>query len=318
MKTLLPLERIRSVGRVHKLAAIIAAASVSCLPLSAFANHTSGGGGGGHPSGGGGHPSGGGHSGVGSSHPMASYYGGGSRSSYSGAGRSVSHNYHANLYTTTSRSHVDSHHETAATHHVASTAEHHDASVNRATNTSHTLTQTNKTDVARNTSRSSDPLHSPRAEALRANTSFDHSITTASAKGLMSQRLSQISNRQWTGHGAFCSDHFGNGCWFNHGGFFWRCNFWGANWYCNNLIGLGFAPGLCWAWYDDICWGNIVIGMPVDLVDYYYPDPVYSNYTTYDGDDATVYYYATDNGQYKQVTVVDGNVVDIEIVDQVS
>ncbi|MFZ0502438.1 MAG: hypothetical protein WAM44_01940, partial [Chthoniobacterales bacterium] len=188
MKTLLPLERIRSVGRVHKLAAIIAAASVSCLPLSAFANHTSGGGGG--------HPSGGGHSGGGSSHPMASYHGGGSRSSYSGAGRSVSHNYHANLYTTTSRSHVYSHHETAATHHVASTAEHHDASVNRATNTSHTLTQTNKTDVARNTSRSSDPLHSPRAEALRANTSFDHSMTTASAKGLMSQRLSQISNRQ--------------------------------------------------------------------------------------------------------------------------
>ena len=318
MKTLLPLERIRSVGRVHKVAAIIAAASVSCLPLSALANHTSGGGGGGHPSGGGGHPSGGGHSGGGSSHPMASYHGGGSRSSYSGAGRSVSHNYHANLYTTTSRSQVDSHYETAATHHVASTAEHHDASVNRATNTSHTLTQTNKTDVARNTSRSSDPLHSPRAEALRANTSFDHSMTTASAKGLMSQRLSQISNRQWTGHGAFCSDHFGNGCWFNHGGFFWRCNFWGANWYCNNLIGLGFAPGLCWAWYDDICWGNIVIGMPVDLVDYYYPDPVYSNYTTYDGDDATVYYYATDNGQYKEVTVVDGNVVDVEMVDQVS
>ena len=42
MKTLLPLERIRSVGKVHKVAAIIAAASVSCLPLSALANHTSG------------------------------------------------------------------------------------------------------------------------------------------------------------------------------------------------------------------------------------------------------------------------------------
>ena len=84
------------------------------------------------------------------------------------------------------------------------------------------------------------------------------------------------------------------------------------------MIALGFAPGLCWAWYDDICWGNVVVGMPLDLVDYYYPDPVYSDYTTYDGDDATVYYYAMDDGQYRQVTVVDGNVVDVEVVDQVS
>jgi hypothetical protein len=145
-------------------------------------------------------------------------------------------------------------------------------------------------------------------------------MTAASAHGMMSQRLNQIADRHWAGHGAFFADHFDRdrGCWFNHGGYWWRCNYWGANWYCNNLIGLGFAPGLCWAWYDDICWGNVVVGMPLDLVDYYYPDPVYSDYTTYDGDDATVYYYPTDDGQYKQVTVVDGNVVDVEIVDQVS
>src|SRR6201982_2144251 len=69
MKKLLPLERISSVGRVHKLAAIVVAASVSCLPLAALADHTSGGhgGGGGHPSGGG-HPAGGGHPSVGG-HP---------------------------------------------------------------------------------------------------------------------------------------------------------------------------------------------------------------------------------------------------------
>ena len=58
--------------------------------------------------------------------------------------------------------------------------------------------------------------------------------------------------------------------------------------------------------------------MPLDLVDYYYPDPAYSDYSTYHGDEATVYYYPTDDGQYKQVTVVDGNVVDVEIVDQIS
>ena len=83
----------------------------------------------------------------------------------------------------------------------------------------------------------------------------------------MSQRLNQISNRGWSGHGAVFANHSdpGHGYWYNHGGGWWRCNYWGANWYCDHLIGLGFAPGLCWAWYDDICWGNIVIGMPVTL-----------------------------------------------------
>jgi len=100
----------------------------------------------------------------------------------------------------------------------------------------------------------------------------------------MNQRLSQISSCQWTGHGQVCSDHFvrGRGCW-------WRCNFWGAQTYCNRLIAIGFAPGLCWGWYDDLCWGNIALGTPIDLVDCYYPDPVYTTYTIYDGDEATVY-----------------------------
>jgi len=58
--------------------------------------------------------------------------------------------------------------------------------------------------------------------------------------------------------------------------------------------------------------------MPLDLVDYYYPDPAYTTETTYDGEDATVYYYATQDGQYKRVTVVDGDVVDVQIVDQIA
>jgi hypothetical protein len=335
MKKLLPLERISSVGRIHKLATIVVAASVSCLPLSALANHT--GGGGGHASGGG-HPGGGGHVGGGSHgsfHPAASYrpsahsyhasvpsYHASSRTTHSNFASNTTHNYHANLYArNNSSSHVSNQHVTAATtHRETTTAQHHDASVDRAANTNHNLSQTNRAGLARNTSRLNDPARTPKAEALRARTPFDHSMTAASAHGMMSQRLNQIADRQWAGHGAFFADHFdrNRGCWFNHGGYWWRCNYWGANWYCNNLIGLGFAPGLCWAWYDDICWGNIVAGMPLDLVDYYYPDPVYSDYATYDGDDATVYYYPTDDGQYKQVTVVDGTVVDVEIVDQVS
>ena len=345
MKKLLPLERISSVGRVHKLAAIVVAASVSCLPLAALADHTSGGGhggGGGHPgggahAGGGGHPAGGGNH-DGSFHAAPSYhpsaqsfqasvpsYHGSSRTAYSGVGRSATHTYHENLYArSNSASHGSNHNETATTRRDAATAEHRDptgnraATVNRAADTNHNLGQANRADAARNTSRLHDPARTPKAEALRARTSFDHSMTSDSAHGLMNQRLNQISNRQWSGHGAFFADSRGRGSWFNHGGYWWRCNYWGANWYCNNLIALGFAPGLCWAWYDDICWGNIAVGMPLDLVDYYYPDPDYSDYTTYDGDDATVYYYAMDDGQYRQVTVVDGNVVDVEIVDQIS
>ena len=329
MKTLLPFERTNSVGRLQKLAAVAVAASISCLPLSALADDTSGDG---HVSGGVGHPGGGAHPNGGSRggapHPAASYhpsapsYRASSRTSDSSFGRSATNTYRANPYERNSdSSQVNAHHEsTATTHRELSTIEHQDATVNRMTNTSHPLSQTNRTDGAKNASRITDPAHAAMAEALRAKTQFNHSLTASSAQTRMNQRLDQISNRQWTGHGAFFSDHFDrdHGCWFNHDGFWWRCNFWGANWYCNHLITLGFAPGLCWAWYDDICWGNLVDGMPLDLIDYYYPDPVYSDYTTYDGDEATVYYYPTDDGQYMQVTVVDGTVVDVEIVDQIS
>ena len=151
-------------------------------------------------------------------------------------------------------------------------------------------------------------------------TSFNHSLTRSSAQGLMSHRLTEISNRQWSTHGAVFSTRSDphQGYWFQRGGYYWRCNFWGAHSYCDRLIVLGWPAGLCWAWYDDICWGNIVVGMPLDLVDYYYPTPVQTEDTDYDGEPATVYYYATYDGQYKQVTVVDGDVVDVEIVDHIS
>ena len=136
----------------------------------------------------------------------------------------------------------------------------------------------------------------------------------------MNRRLTEITNRRWSTHGTVFSTRSDTqrGYWFQHGGYYWRCNFWGAHAYCNRLFVEGWPAGLCWAWYDDICWGNIVIGMPLDLVVYYYPTPVYTEDTDYDGEPATVYYYATDDGQYKQVTVVDGDVIDVEIVDHIA
>jgi len=159
-----------------------------------------------------------------------------------------------------------------------------------------------------------------RISAAAKATSFNHSLTRSSAQGLMSHRLTEITNRQWSTHGTVFSTRSDpqRGYWFQHGGYYWRCNFWGAHSYCDRLIVLGWPAGLCWAWYDDLCWGNIVVGMPLDLVDYYYPTPVSTEDTDYDGEPATVYYYATADGQYKQVTVVDGDVVDVEIVDHIS
>src|SRR5258708_34867681 len=108
MKRLLALERFSSLGGVEKVPAIVAAASLSCLPFSsALANHTGdgggghpSGGGGGHPSGGGGHPGGGGHGAF--ARPAASYHGGGFnggglRTAYTG-GRNFSNISHTNLY----------------------------------------------------------------------------------------------------------------------------------------------------------------------------------------------------------------------------
>jgi hypothetical protein len=179
--------------------------------------------------------------------------------------------------------------------------------------------QTAKTEERNNTREPGKRNLQSRISAAAKATSFNHSLTRSSAQGLMSHRLTEISNRQWSTHGAVFSTRSDphQGYWFQHGGYYWRCNFWGAHSYCDRLIVLGWPAGLCWAWYDDICWGNIVVGMPLDLIVYYYPTPVQTEDTDYDGQPATVYYYATYDGQYRQVTVVDGDVVDVEIVDHI-
>jgi hypothetical protein len=328
MKYLLPVGRSCSGGSVRRWVALFAALSISCFPVaSAFASQH---GGGGHAGGGGGHVGGGGHSGGG-------HFGGGfhassfhrSASVSSNLGRSLSRGYHANLYARhTESGHAVEHrgavannHRAGADHQAATSdprangalsnheAVDHTGAANHAIAASHALGQTNR----------ADPSPQNRAALANRTSRFDRSITTPRAQGLMSERLNQISDRQWREHGEVWANHSdpGHGYWFQHGGYWWRGNFWGANSYCNNLIALGYAPGLCWGWYNDICWGNIVVGMPLDLVDYYYPDPVYSSYSTYDGDEATVYYYTLGDGQYEQVTVIDGTVVDVQVVDQI-
>jgi hypothetical protein len=311
-------------------------------------------GGGGHPSGGGHgggatHAAGGGGHGGGAPHMVSSgNRGGGGHggSPHFDAGRQATggghsggnHNF-ANAHGGKSSRQAGGHQD----HSVSSNAENSFSRQNRSNGAAEhrAITQerrtkngvTNKTVVNENNSRNRSLaetqkiVHQNSGERLKnralfinRTSSFDRSITRAHAQGLLNRRLNQISRRTWSGRGQFYANHFdpGNHCWYRHGSYWWRCNYWGAHSYCNRLIVLGFAPGLCWDWYDDICWGNIVVGMPLDLVDYYYPDPAYTTETTYDGEDATVYYYATQDGQYKRVTVVDGDVVDVQIVDQIA
>jgi hypothetical protein len=338
MKMLSPPASVRSVGRIRWWTPLIAIACISCLPffnVVAAEHH-----------GGGGHAGGGGH-------PSASHGGGGSRSAgvhqggyhVASSHQTVSHVATSHHVASTSH-HVasTSHHVASTSHHVASTS-HHVASTSRhVASTSHHLASTSHSVATANRTRNNSELRNVSPELRKSasantrsslysrntgasrntrtpgrETAYNHSLTRSSVHGLMDRRLTQIGNRQWAAHGAVFSTRSDprGGYWFQHGGYWWRGNFWGARSYCYNLIGLGFAPGLCWAWYDDICWGNIVIGMPYALIPYYYSDPVYTGDTYYNGEQATMYDYALPDGQYKQVTVVDGNVVDVEIVDQI-
>jgi hypothetical protein len=330
MRMLSTAASVRSVGRIRWSIPLIAIACISSLPffnVLADEHHE----GGGHPSashGGGGRSASTHHGGyhVTSSHRAVSSH----HVASSPHVASTSHNVASTSHHVASTSHhvaSTSHHVASTSHHVASTS-HHVATASRTKNNSEVrnvspelrkgASTNNRTSLYSRNNSSSRGTHPTRTPG-RATTPYNHSLTRSSVHGLMDNRLTEINNRQWAAHGAVFttrSDPRG-GYWFHHGGYWWRCNFWGAQSYCYGLIGLGFAPGLCWAWYDDICWGNIVIGMPFALIPYYYPNAVYTGDTYYDGNQATVYDYALPDGQYKQVTVVDGNVVDVEIVDQV-
>jgi hypothetical protein len=73
-----------------------------------------------------------------------------------------------------------------------------------------------------------------------------------------------------------------------------------------NLIGLGYAPLTVDSWCDDLLDDRVDDGMPIDLVDTYWGQPVDTQefvqyYVPYD-----LYTYRTDDGNYHQVTYKDG------------
>ena len=355
MKMLSPSERVRPVGNTQWWTALIAVASVSCLPLfSVLAdqnNQVKKGGGTKAPSSHQSAPHGGGGNKIANVHQGGNHTMG---TSHSAGNRTVSTPKTVTAHQTANHSEVQrtavSHHgsashnvanrtttspQTVARKSVTTRAEHtrlsnsqernlspglrHGASPN--TRASLYQNNTNTSREARNhqvVAKQQGKVTVVNRSSARETTAYNHSLTATSVHNMMSQRITQITNRQWTSHGMVFSTHSDrqHGYWYQHAGYWWRGNFWGARSYCVGLIGLGRPPGLCWAWYDNICWGNVVIGMPLDLISYYYPDPVYTSDTDYDGQDGTVYYYATDDGQYKELTVVDGEVVDVEIVDQ--
>jgi hypothetical protein len=391
MKTFSPSERLRSAGNTQRWTALIAVASIGCLPLfSVLAdqnnNHGNKGGGNKAPSShqGGPHPGavnkapnahpGGNHT-VNTPHPGGNHIAGtpqagGNHSAsnpHPGGNHIVSTPHSSGNHTVSTPKADISHqkgnnggvnktvvshqgngarhvanktvtsHETAIRGSEATRKEHAPLSNSQVRNVSPDLGQgassnadaslyqknnkparegRNQQAVA-NQQRNAGVVNRPRSGA-RETIAYNHSLRATSVHSMMSQRLTQISSRRWTEHGTVFSTNSDpqRGYWYHRDAYWWRCNFWGARSYCTGLIDFGRPPGLCWAWYDNICWGNVVIGMPLELVTYYYPDAAYTSDTSYDGEDATVYYYPTDDGQYKQVTVVDGEVVDIEIVDQ--
>ena len=373
MKTLSPTGRVRSAGNVRGWTALIAIATIGCLPLfSSLADqpkHNNKGGDTKAPSSHQGGSHGGSVSKAAATHQGGSHTGSAPKSVSSQHGAKNTHQsaYHASASkpTVSHQSAVSHHnvvthqsgtshkaptktatsHQTASHGSIASKAERTRVSGSQARKASPELRQgassntraslyerNNASREARNRQAAvTQQRNSTRAPGHRVNlqtrintasraTAFNHSLTASSAKGLMNRRLTEVTNRQWSTHGAVFANRSDpqRGYWFQHGGYYWRCNFWGAHSYCDQLIVLGYPAGLCWAWYDGICWGNIIVGMPLDLVSYYYPTPVTTEDTDYDGEPATVYYYATDNGQYRQVTVVDGDVVDVEIVDHIA
>jgi hypothetical protein len=73
-----------------------------------------------------------------------------------------------------------------------------------------------------------------------------------------------------------------------------------------NLIDLGYAPLIVDSWFDDLLNDEIDDGMPMDLVDAYWGQPVDTQefveyYVPYE-----LYTYRTDDGNYHQVTYKDG------------
>src|ERR1700757_1386105 len=90
--------------------------------------------------------------------------------------------------------------------------------------------ETAKTQERNNTREPGKRILQTRINSAAKATAFNHSLTRSSARGMMSHRLTQITNRQWSTHGAVFSAQSDphRGYWFEHSGYYWRGNFWGA------------------------------------------------------------------------------------------
>ena len=82
-----------------------------------------------------------------------------------------------------------------------------------------------------------------------------------------------------------------------------------------NLIGLGYAPFTVDSWCDDLLDDRVDDGMPMDLVDTYWGQPVDTQefveyYVPYE-----LYTYRSDDGNYHQVTYRDGVVSTPNVID---
>jgi hypothetical protein len=82
-----------------------------------------------------------------------------------------------------------------------------------------------------------------------------------------------------------------------------------------NLIGLGYAPFTVDSWCDDLLDDQVDDGMPMDLVDTYWGQPVDTQEFVEFNVPYELYTYRTDDGNYHQVTYRDGVVSTPNVID---
>ena len=253
MKTLSPSEQLRSAGNIRRWTALIAVASVSCLPLfSVLADQNNN-----HKNKDGGNKASSSHQGApaphgsggnktanvhyGGNHSVSTTHNGGNHiasAPRSSGNRTVSTpktvNANQNAHHGVSKTVVS--HQSSASHHVASrtVTSHQTASKNRVTTkTEHTRrsnsqvrnlspgqrqgapSNTRTSLYQRNTNTSRElrnhqvVVNQQRNGAVvnrsrsitREAPAYNHSLTATSVHSMMNRRITEIANRQWTGHG---------------------------------------------------------------------------------------------------------------------
>lgn len=79
--------------------------------------------------------------------------------------------------------------------------------------------------------------------------------------------------------------------------------------YCDALIAEDYSPLILDAWLDDLYDGDVIVGMPSDLVLDYYGEPVFRHGVVFDGAPAFEWGIQPGPGRVERVTVLGGKVV---------